>query len=176
MLCNHPKEALLFRTLQRSHLSWLLYVIPEDVKQESALFLLGWSPEKIDADIKTFFREANRHFYRVAVNYGFRRPKYSRDYSRQAINLEAYEEECLFSENHLENYLNQIEFEERIDFCREVLSPEDYQILVWYLSGYSYREISHISNKTIPEIKKLWNKISKKYKEDKEGINGSNNN
>jgi hypothetical protein len=157
-----PKAGLLRVVLRRAGLGWLEKAIPvEDFQQECALFLLCWSPEAVDADPKTFFRAAARHFYGVAVNYGFRRPKHSPHYVRQNRLLEPgpwenAEEDSDERKVAIRNWRSQpvensLEFQERLEFCKRVLlagngsGKLDWYLFQGYLSGLNLNELAFLT-------------------------------
>lgn len=164
-LPDHPKAGMLWRALQRAHLSWLKKIIPEDFHQECALFLMGWTSEAVDADPKAFFRAASRHFYKVAVNYGFRRPKHAKHYVRQAERLEplegaeedGYEKRAALekwgswgSQDPEDSFSR--EFRERLELCKRILLTSgdgtgrtDWQLFQGYLSGLNLNELAFLT-------------------------------
>lgn len=76
---NGKRRGLLRAALRNGHLWWLRERIPEDYGQEEELFLLETAGL---AFVRPFLRAAGRHFYQVAVNYGFKRPRGSSSYIR----------------------------------------------------------------------------------------------
>ncbi len=74
-----PGAGALMVGLKKAHLGFLEQIFPEDFYQEAAAFLLAWNSKPVD---KEFFRAAGRHFYRFAVDYGYKRPRGSSRYER----------------------------------------------------------------------------------------------
>lgn len=177
-LPEHPKAGLLWKTLQKAKLAWLERVIPEDFFQECALFLLDWIPEAVDADLKSFFRAANHHFYRVAVNYGFRLPRGGGYYVRQAEQLEPFEdaeEDGYEKKVAIQNWRSQapenfLEFQERMELCKKVLSGDGSGRTDWYgfqayLSGCNLNEISFLTGWEVSQVKRHLAEIIRRIRE-----------
>lgn len=68
------------RALRFNRLEWLEREVPEDFQQECHLFLLEWfgsggadSPFPSKEEVRRFGSAAARHFYRVAVAYGYKK-------------------------------------------------------------------------------------------------------
>lgn len=68
------------RTLRFNRLEWLEREVPEDFQQECHLFLLEWArsggaaaPFPSKEDVRRFGSAAARHFYRVAIAYGYKK-------------------------------------------------------------------------------------------------------
>jgi len=175
-LPDHPKAGVLWRTLQRAHLSWLEEIIPEDFYQECALFLAGWTPEAVNADPKSFWRAAGHHFYQVAVSYGFRRPKRSNRYVRQVERLEPPGAEDTGYDPGRDSWLgynpspqieDSLEFQERLELCKRVClsgngsGKTDWHLLQGYLSGLNLNELAFLTLGEVnpKEIKKRLKEI-----------------
>lgn len=177
-LPDHPAAGLLWRALQRNRLAWLRWVIPEDFWQECWLFLAGWSPEVVNADPREFSRAAARHFYGVAVAYGFRRPRGSLGYIREAERLEPLEdaeEDSYEKKVAIQNWRSQKEhsgwFQEKLELCRKVLlgsagsGRTEWYAFQAYLSGCNLNEIAFLAGWKVSECKKRLIEIIRRIRE-----------
>ncbi len=111
--------------------------------------------QAVDADIRGFFRAANRHFYKVAINYGFRRPKFSPAFIKAEVNFLAFEDaEEDGAEKHaaISNWRskaeNSLELQERLELCKRIIlsggngkGKADWLLFQGYLSGLNLNEI-----------------------------------
>ena len=159
-LPEHPLSGLLWRAIRVGHLDWLERVIPEDFYQECSLFLLSWTEEKMRADRRAFFRSITRHFYQVAVNYGFRKLKEGRWVleAEGLVPLPDEEEDSYQKKVAVRNWRsaeNSLEFQERLEFCKRVLSRNklDWYGFYLYLSGYNLNEITFLTDWTPSLVK-----------------------
>jgi hypothetical protein len=157
-------------------------IIPEDFYQECALFLAGWTPEAVDADPKSFWRRAGHHFYQVAVNYGFRRPKRSSRYIRQAERLEPPGAEDTGYDPGGDSWLgynpgpqieDSLEFGERLELCKRILlsgngtGKTDWYLFQGYLSGLNLNELAFLTLGEVDpkEVKKRLREIIRQVRE-----------
>lgn len=162
-LPEHPAAGLLWTTLQRNRLSWLERLIPKDFQQEVYLFLLDWPLEVSEKNRKEFSRAASRHFYRVAVKYGFYRPRGSSRYLRREERLDSLFEDAEESGDEIEIATltwrlkegSSFWFQEKLQFCRRVLlgdrSPKgrvDWCGFQLYLAGCNLNEIAFLTGWT----------------------------
>ena len=128
-LMEHPKSGLLRSVLRTAKLGWLAKAIPEDFQQECALFLLGRGAN--EEKYSEFARAAATHFYRVAVAYGWKRPKRSSYYKNPNIPLDPPWVEEGEDAEKINRYLltdpwpeweGDEESRSRIGFCKVVLA------------------------------------------------------
>jgi predicted DNA-binding transcriptional regulator AlpA len=148
---------LLWRVLWRNHLAWLEKAIPEDFQQECHLFLLEWQKNGDSNNVplprekfQKFARTAARHFYRLAVSYGWRRPRasgYKRTRNIGWIEEFGQEDEIIWKDYDW--------IKKKIEFCRKVLLDSDngFGKLDWYgfqayLAGCNCNEIAFLTGWT----------------------------
>lgn len=159
-LPEHQKAGLLRRTLQNAHFFWLQEVVPEDFQQECELFLLDWSPEAVDADPKAFFRAASRHFYRMAVNYGFRRNRGASAYTQDALldPLSEKTEDGYEKKVAVQSWISREgdfdKLQDCLGFCKNLLSETERRALRAYLSGYNLSEIAFLTGWKVNQVRR----------------------
>lgn len=70
-----PNAGLLWRAMCVGRYRWMYFNYPEDFYQEAALFLVS-QPSVLDGEreILAFCRQAQKHFYRAAISYGWYKP------------------------------------------------------------------------------------------------------
>ena len=178
-LPEHPLSGLLWRALRQNHLEWLSEAIPEDFQQEVHLFLLEWQknggakgplgPE----EVKNFFRLAGRHFYQVAVNYGFKKPRGGKwETSAERLDpLEDAEEDSYEKRVAIQNWRSRapedsLEFQERLEFCKGILGGKtDWYAFKAYLSGCNLDEIAFLTGWGTSSVKKRLVEIIRQIRE-----------
>jgi len=171
MAVRAPK-GLVVATLKKCGLIFLREFLPEDFNQEVELFLLGWPTQKIETDLKGFFRSAQRHFYKMARAYGYVKPKGSWHYRRPIScglhsKLEKREDRLL-EEQAILSFNRSAEVQEWMEFCAQVLKKGDFALLKLFLSGYSPKEIAALSEVSVGVIRQRLKKIIASLKKEAE--------
>lgn len=139
----------------------------EDFYQEAAIFLL----EANDLDDHEFMKAAARHFYKMAKDYGYRRPQGARAYETNIdqtdLQFHGDDREDVLeraSGQHATNNIDTAYIAKAHEMVAEALSPEELELLDAYLCGYPTGEIANIYKQDAASLPQQIETIMKKVR------------